>query len=26
MLDQYSALAQKHVTRWLGGKTDYLKA
>ncbi|WP_296498032.1 ATP-dependent DNA helicase RecG [Rhodoferax sp.] len=26
MLDHYPALAQKHVTRWLGDKTDYLKA
>ncbi len=26
MLDQHPALAQKHVLRWLGGKTEYLKA
>ena len=26
MLDQYPELAQIHVARWLGGKTDYLKA
>ncbi|TAM35493.1 MAG: ATP-dependent DNA helicase RecG [Burkholderiaceae bacterium] len=26
MLDQYPDLAQKHVQRWLGGKSDYLKA
>ena len=26
MLDEYPALAQQHVLRWLGGKTDYLKA
>ena len=26
MLDQYPALAQKHVQRWLGGKAEYLKA
>jgi ATP-dependent DNA helicase RecG len=26
MLDQHPKLAQAHVTRWLGGKTDYLKA
>ena len=26
MLDQYPALAHQHVTRWLGGKTEYLKA
>jgi ATP-dependent DNA helicase RecG len=26
MLDQHPALAEKHVQRWLGGKTAYLKA
>ncbi|MDO5289952.1 MAG: ATP-dependent DNA helicase RecG [Pseudomonadota bacterium] len=26
MLDQYPALAQRHVDRWLGGKSDFLKA
>ncbi len=26
MLDQYPELAQLHVARWLGRKTDYLKA
>ena len=26
MLDQYSALADRHVQRWLGGKAEYLKA
>ena len=26
MLDQYPALADKHVLRWLGGRQDYLKA
>jgi ATP-dependent DNA helicase RecG len=26
MLDHYPALAEKHITRWLGGKTDYMKA
>jgi ATP-dependent DNA helicase RecG len=26
MLDQYPELAQKHVQRWLGGKSEYLKA
>ena len=26
LLDQHSELAQRHVERWLGGKTDYLKA
>jgi ATP-dependent DNA helicase RecG len=26
MLDQYPALAEKHVSRWLGGKAEYLKA
>ena len=26
LLDRYSALAEKHVARWLGGKADYLKA
>jgi ATP-dependent DNA helicase RecG len=26
MLDQHLALAQRHVMRWLGGKTEYLKA
>jgi ATP-dependent DNA helicase RecG len=26
MLDQHPALAEQHVQRWLGGKTDYLKA
>ncbi|HCY16665.1 MAG: ATP-dependent DNA helicase RecG [Curvibacter sp. GWA2_64_110] len=26
MLDRYPELAAQHVARWLGGKTDYLKA
>ena len=26
MLDQHPTLAEKHITRWLGGKTDYMKA
>ncbi len=26
MLDQYPELAQRHVQRWLGGKSDFLKA
>jgi ATP-dependent DNA helicase RecG len=26
MLDRYPELAQKHVARWLGGKSEYLKA
>ena len=26
MLDQHPALADQHVTRWLGGRQDYLKA
>ncbi len=26
LLDQHPALAAKHVTRWLGGKSEYLKA
>ena len=26
MLDQYPALAHKHVQRWLGGKAEFLKA
>ena len=26
MLDQYPALAQQHVLRWLGGKAEFLKA
>ncbi|MDO8774709.1 MAG: ATP-dependent DNA helicase RecG [Burkholderiaceae bacterium] len=26
MLDQYPELAQKHIQRWLGGKSEYLKA
>ena len=26
MLDQYPELAERHVQRWLGGKSDYLKA
>ncbi len=26
MLDQHPALAQRHVQRWLGSKSDYLKA
>jgi ATP-dependent DNA helicase RecG len=26
MLDRYPELAQKHVSRWLGAKTDYMKA
>ena len=26
MLDQHPELAQRHIERWLGGKSDYLKA
>jgi ATP-dependent DNA helicase RecG len=26
MLDQYPELAQRHIERWLGAKSDYLKA
>jgi len=26
MLDQYPELAERHVARWLGGKSDFLKA
>ena len=26
MLDRHGELAEKHVTRWLGGRPDYLKA
>jgi ATP-dependent DNA helicase RecG len=26
MLDQHANLAQRHTERWLGGKSDYLKA
>jgi ATP-dependent DNA helicase RecG len=26
MLDSHPELAAKHVARWLGGKSDYLKA
>ncbi len=26
MLDEYPDLAQRHVDRWLGGRSDYLKA
>jgi ATP-dependent DNA helicase RecG len=26
MLDQYPKLAERHVQRWLGGKSDFLKA
>jgi len=26
MLDRYPQLAERHVMRWLGGKSDYLKA
>ena len=26
MLDRFPALAQRHVERWLGGKSDFLKA
>ena len=26
MLDAYPELAQRHIQRWLGGKSDYLKA
>jgi len=26
MLDQQPELARQHVTRWLGGKAEYLKA
>ena len=26
MLDQYPEMAQRHIERWLGGKSDFLKA
>jgi len=26
MLDRHPSLAAQHVTRWLGGKSEYLKA
>jgi ATP-dependent DNA helicase RecG len=26
MLDEYPELAERHVQRWLGGKSDFLKA
>jgi ATP-dependent DNA helicase RecG len=26
MLDQHPELAERHVQRWLGGKSDFLKA
>ena len=26
MLDQHPGLSKKHTDRWLGGKSDYLKA
>ncbi|RYX96767.1 MAG: ATP-dependent DNA helicase RecG [Comamonadaceae bacterium] len=26
MLDKHAGLAQRHIMRWLGGKSDYLKA
>ena len=26
MLDRHSLLAERHIQRWLGGKSDYLKA
>jgi ATP-dependent DNA helicase RecG len=26
MLDRHPELATRHVSRWLGGKKDYLKA
>jgi len=26
MLDQYPEMAERHVSRWLGGKSDFLKA
>jgi ATP-dependent DNA helicase RecG len=26
MLDQYPELSERHVQRWLGGKSDFLKA
>jgi ATP-dependent DNA helicase RecG len=26
MLDQYPDRAERHVQRWLGGKSDFLKA
>jgi len=26
MLDQYPDMAARHVERWLGGKSDFLKA
>ena len=26
MLDRHSGLAEKHIARWLGGKSEYLKA
>ena len=26
MLDQYPGLAERHISRWMGGRVDYLKA
>jgi ATP-dependent DNA helicase RecG len=26
MLDMYPELSERHVSRWLGGKSDFLKA
>jgi ATP-dependent DNA helicase RecG len=26
MLDMHPELAERHVSRWLGGKSDFLKA
>jgi ATP-dependent DNA helicase RecG len=26
MLDQHAYLAERHIGRWLGGKSEYLKA
>jgi ATP-dependent DNA helicase RecG len=26
VLDQHAPLAERHVSRWLGGKSEYLKA
>jgi ATP-dependent DNA helicase RecG len=26
MLDRHAGLAERHIGRWLGGKSEYLKA
>jgi ATP-dependent DNA helicase RecG len=26
LLDQHPTLAERHIRRWLGGKSEYLKA